>query len=136
MIQIHKNRRSMIFIFHHPGACAAWIFDGKCFLRFIYLQDSQEFRFVRAQAYLPANVHGQPFDLAPFEIASLQREARLHRLNLRFFGDQAECILQALPVNLRQTVYDLFPPAGSITAAGIATRRNPPSFSRRHPDGE
>ncbi len=131
MIQIHRNRQSMIFIFHRPGACAAWIFDGARFLRFSYLRGTQEFRFVRTQAYLPAGVQGQPFDLSPCEAGSLQREARIHHLNLRFHADQHECILNALPVNLRQTVYDLFPPAGSITASGIATRRYPPPFSRR-----
>ncbi len=134
MIQIHKNRQSTLFIFHHPGACAAWIFDGKNFLRFCYLRDLQEFRFVRTQTYLPANVVGQPFELTNSEIISLQREARAHQLSLRTFSDQNECLLNALPINLQQTVYDLFPPAGNITAAGIATRRNPPPFSRREDD--
>jgi hypothetical protein len=129
MITIHKNHHSLLFIFHRPGCRTAWINDGKRFLRFVYLTDG--FRYVRTQSYLPCGVLGEPFELSPQEVASLQREVVRHHLNLKFFASQQECILYALPVNAQQTVYDLFPPAGSITAAGITTRRNPPRWSER-----
>ena len=54
MIQIHKTTTQVLFIFHRPGARAAWVYDGQQFLRFVYLTATQEFRFVRRQAYLPA----------------------------------------------------------------------------------
>ncbi len=136
MIQINKNPRTFLFIFHRPGENAAWIYDGQNFLRFVYLHATQEFRFVRRQSYLPACVQGEPFVLDPLEVRSLQREATRHHLNLRLFTSQHECILYALPVNLQQRVYDLIPPAGSVTAAGIATRRNAPPWGRRQSDEE
>lgn len=131
MIQIHKTTSQVLFIFHRPGAHTAWMYDGQQFLRFIYLPATQEFRFVRSQAYLPAGVRGEPFALNTLEARSLQREAQEHRFHLRLFANPHECILYALPVNLQQTVYDLIPPAGSITPAGINLRRNTPPWSRR-----
>lgn len=131
MIQIHKQPKQHLFIFHRPGSRAAWVFNGQCFLRFVYLQTSQEFRFVRAQAYLPAGVRGEPFALNALEARSLQLEAARHKFSLRLYANPHECILYALPVNMQQTVYDLIPPAGSITAAGINTRRNAPPWRQR-----
>ncbi|NMB67442.1 MAG: hypothetical protein GYA20_01620 [Chloroflexi bacterium] len=131
MIQIHKTTTQVLFIFHRPGARTAWVYDGQQFLRFVYLTATQEFRFVRRQAYLPAGLRGEPFVLNVLETRSLQREAREHGLHLRLFTNPHECILYALPVNLHQTVFDLFPPAGSITPAGINLRRNTPPWNRR-----
>jgi hypothetical protein len=131
MIQIHKTTTQVLFIFHRPGARAAWVYDGQQFLRFVYLTATQEFRFVRRQAYLPAGSRGEPFALNVLETRSLQREAREHGLHLRLFTSPHECILYALPVNLHQTVFDLIPPAGSITPAGINLRRNTPPWNRR-----
>lgn len=131
MIQIHKNPKQLLFIFHRSGSHAAWIFDGQHFLHFIYLQATQEFRFVRKQTYLPAGARGEPFALNALEVRSLQHEAAQHKLTLRLFTNPHECILYALPMNMQQTVYDLIPPAGSITSAGISTRRNAPPWNRR-----
>ncbi|GEM_PF-6839590 len=131
MIQIHKTPRQLLFIFHRPGTRAAWIFDGQQFLRFIYLTSTQEFRFIRKQSYLPAGLRGEPFALNAMETRSMQHEAQKHGFHLRLFSNPHECILYALPVNLQQTVYDLIPPAGSITPAGINLRRNIPPWSQR-----
>lgn len=130
MIQILKTASRYLFIFHRPGARSAWVFDGQRFLRFAYLPDLQEFRFVRRQEYLPSGVCGEVFSLNPAEIRLLQREAALHDLALRLYAGHHDCILNALPVNRQQTIFDLVPPAGSVTAAGIDTRRDAPPWSR------
>lgn len=131
MIQIHKTAQQLLFIFHRPGTRSAWIFDGQHFLRFVYLSTTQAFRFVRKQNYLPAGLHGEPFALNAMERRSLQHEAEEHGFSLRLYASHHECILYTLPVNLQQTVYDLIPPAGSITTAGINLRRNAPPWSQR-----
>jgi hypothetical protein len=131
MIPIHKTPRQYLFIFHQPGARSAWVYDGQSFLRFVYLPATQEFRFVRRQENLPAGLCGEAFQLSPLEVRSLRREAAVHHLTLHLCASHDACILNALPVNRQQTVYDLIPPAGSVTSAGIATRRSAPPWSQQ-----
>ena len=112
-----------LYVFTCPASEDFWVFAGGQFHRFAYLPGA--FRFIRAQAALPAFAQGGCGIFTPAERQMLSAEAARCGLGLRFYDDERTCLEQTLHQRLPQHVYGAQPPAGSFPTGPAWSRQRP-----------
>jgi hypothetical protein len=113
---------NVLFVYAKDDSGTFWVNDGRQYLRFYW--NKHVARFVRRQAYLPAQSEGSFIEFSDADRDLLEHAAKQYHLTLPFFDSPDECLKFELGSHSEQYIFDRSYPAGYFFASNNLEQRN------------